>query len=247
VLAREGTVLNNEPPFYGSTIGLDLEHVSVLLDVFATGYPLAKWTLNVKETIEEQLSRIRDLGIGWESIALDAHGRLNVSEVKRIHKLAPGLSWLEDPFPSKDDDKWTIASAQYSNQFPPLVVGEYIDSVERLEEMAAFPTTHAVNLEVERLGLTKSVLLIRSLKAKGRTCYLHGRALIPSSHLAIAYPDVVQWVENHLAFALERLATVHRSDSVYDACAIVSYCLEQEGIGVKPSREAGFSVSRIPL
>ena len=246
-IAREGSALKRDPPFYGSALGLALEHVGVLVDVLAAGYPLAKWALNAQKPIEEQLSKIMALHIGWDSIALDAHGGLSVAQVKRIYHLAPGLCWLEDPFSSEDDHKWTRAGVEGNKRLPRLIVGEDVDSPERLEELAAYPAVHAVNLEVERLGVTRAILVIRSLKAQGRVCHLHGRALVPSSHLAIAYPDVARWVEIHLAFALERLATVRRGDSAFDPREIVRYCLEREGLGVEPRGDMDCFVPEILL
>lgn len=231
-LSREHPVSSN-PPFYGSALGLSLEHVDVLPNVLAAGYPVAKWTLNVEDPLEEQLSRIGSLGIGWDSIALDAHGRLSIAQAKAIYEIAPSLSWLEDPFPSWDRKTWLLAGDKNS-KFPRLVLGEDINSWERLATLALMPGVYAINLEVERLGITGSILLMKSLNNHDSICHLHGRALIPSSHLAVAYPDVVRRVEIHLAFAIERLATIDRPSSISDPRDIVYNCLQQQGIGVKP-------------
>jgi L-alanine-DL-glutamate epimerase-like enolase superfamily enzyme len=242
-------MVHGSPPFYGSALGLSLQHAHVMHEVLSSSYRIVKWSLNFEISIDEQLLAISRLGVPWTSIALDAHGRLTVEETRTIQDFAPELAWLEDPFPSADDENWNRAVAETSGRIPRLVVGEDVFSVERIEDLAILPVVHAVNLEVERLGITRSIHLFHGLMARSQTCHLHGRALVPSSHLALAFPSIVRWVECHLAFGFERLATIEGAEPSADPRAIVNYCLNQKGIGVKPTARAGFSneVLDVPL
>ncbi|HKO44910.1 MAG TPA: enolase C-terminal domain-like protein [Pyrinomonadaceae bacterium] len=236
-----------DPPLYGSCLGLDIEEVTVLLDVFSSGYRLAKWTLNANRSIEGQVNRFQFLGAECEFIAFDAHAGLSIDQVKTVQQLAPALAWLEDPFPSEDLSKWISAAYEGREQIPLMVVGEDVFLPERLEELIRLPSVHALNLEVELLGITRSVGLLTKLRDLGRVCHLHGRAIIPSSHLWRAFPDVVRWVECHLAFASERLATVECAERATDPREIASHCLSQEGMGVMPRTDLSGKVTDIPI
>ncbi|MFP5274549.1 enolase C-terminal domain-like protein [Coleofasciculus sp.] len=242
VLSDVQVEIRSNPPFYGSVLGLSLQNIDVLTNVFADNYPLAKWTLDRETSIDKQISEIMSLNIALNYIALDAHGSLELPDLEKIFDLAPNLAWLEDPFPSDNDFIWNKIGALSNRQFPPLVVGEDISSIDGLNKFSALSVVQAVNIEVERLGITRSVLVLENLKAQKRRCHLHGRSIVLSSHLSIAYPEVVFWVEVHLAFALERLITIHYPKSDLDPRNIVCYCLEQMGIGVKPTIELKPSV-----
>lgn len=245
VLSDTRVETRKDPPFYGSAIGLSIQNIDVLKNVFSANYPLAKWTLDTTTSIDKQISEIDNLGIAWNYIALDAHGGLALSDLDKIYNLSPNLAWLEDPFPSDNDFVWNKVESLSNRELPPLVVGEDISSIENINKFSSFFVVRAVNLEVERLGITRSVLVIKNLKTKNRICHLHGRSIILSSHLSIAYPEVVSWVEIHLAFSMERLATIHGFESELDPRNIVRYCLEQKGIGIKPTMRLKPSVFEI--
>jgi L-alanine-DL-glutamate epimerase-like enolase superfamily enzyme len=235
VLSGNRAEARNDPPFYGSAIGLSIQNIDIFKDVFSANYPLVKWTLDAKTSIDMQMSEIENLGIGWSYIALDAHSGLELSDLEKIYNLSPNLAWLEDPFPSDNFSLWNKVEFLSNRRLPPLVVGEDLSSIEDLNKFSSLSVVQSLNLEAERLGITRSVIVIENLKAQNHTCHLHGRSVVLSSHLSVAYPEVVSWVEIHLAFALERLVTIHYPESELDPRNIACYCLEQNGIGVKPT------------
>ncbi|MBI3859791.1 MAG: hypothetical protein HY296_06120 [Thaumarchaeota archaeon] len=220
-------------PFYGSVLGLPTENVDLLSTVLEEGYPVAKWSLNRQGSVLEQIREIGRTNIRFDRIALDGHGSMAISEVIQVQDSAPEVAWLEDPFPLQSCIMAQLAK-ESRKVMPPLVIGENQSSTELLLDMARNPAIGAVNLEVEILGITRTILLIRYLEKMGKPCHLHGRALVTSSHLAAMHPKAVRWVEIHLAFALERLATL-RDTPTDDPRTIVEYCLEREGVGVQPS------------
>lgn len=218
--------------FYGSALGLAPDDTDVLIGVIAAGYPVAKWTIDPSTDIAAQVKRIGALGLPWRAVALDAHGGLDLAQAECIHRHAPRLAWLEDPFPSEDHPGWTASG------LPPLVVGERFHSADALLRMAMLPAVYSANFEVERLGITRACEVIGKLHGHGRVCLLHGRAMILSSHLAVAFPETVRAVENHLVYAPERLATVCPEESEFDPRRIASVTLTRAGCGAEPAESA---------
>lgn len=245
LLAQQNTRIT--PAVYASALGLTSKRAGIVRDIAAAGYPLVKWTLDSGQSIEKQVSELLSLDIGANMIALDAHGRLSIDHLKRLARLAPDFAWLEDPFASSDAQAWACLVCMDLRGLPPMVVGEDAGSRERVMQVSAFPAVHALNLEVERLGITNAVRTIKFLRSVGRPCHLHGRMPVVSCHLAMAFPDVVRWVEEHLAFTVERLATVRRPESIVGTQAIVQWCVEHKGIGVEPSEHMDCVIQHVVL
>jgi L-alanine-DL-glutamate epimerase-like enolase superfamily enzyme len=220
------------PEFYGSVLGFAPEDVDVLFDVIAAGNHIAKWTINPCLDIAAQIQKLRALGIPWRSIALDAHGGLDLAQAESIHRCAPSLAWLEDPFTTEEHPGWS------SSGLPPLVVGEHFHSTDALLRVAMLPAVYMINLEVEQLGITHACKVFAELHNRGLFCLMHGRSMILSSHLAVAFPEVIRSVESHLTYLPERMATVFPEESEFSPRRIANNTLTHAGCGAEPAPTA---------
>jgi L-alanine-DL-glutamate epimerase-like enolase superfamily enzyme len=211
------------PQFYASALGIASEHVTVLQTLLNAGYPVVKWTVDPLADLAAQMSSIASAGVAWRSIALDAHCRLDLARVRRLHQLAPDLAWLEDPFAT--DTAWD------ASDFPRIVTGEDLCSPQELVRLSRLPGVYAVNLEVGRLGITRACATIAALL---RPCLLHGRAAPVSMHLAAAFPEAVHAIENHIVYAPERLATVCFEDAEFDPRRLWPRVIAEPGCTTAP-------------
>jgi L-alanine-DL-glutamate epimerase-like enolase superfamily enzyme len=223
-------------PFYGSILGIDISAAGILLEVLANGYELAKWSLQSVNSIDDQLHALKAVVGDWNKIALDGHGNLSVEDVLRIAQSAGEIAWLEDPF-GPATHQWNDLETRVlinREKVPWIITGETM----AIDEISAFLERHHVfglNLEVERIGLTDTVILIRQLARTGQLCCLHGRALILAAQLAMAFSEVVKWIEVHLVFATERLGSMNAAVRFTDSRDIAYHCLSNIGLGIQPN------------
>jgi L-alanine-DL-glutamate epimerase-like enolase superfamily enzyme len=233
-----GSEKAGEPRYYGSALGLGPADNDLLGRILAAGYPVAKWSLRRDGgEIDVQLARIAKGGAEWASIALDAHATLSLVDVRRVQERAPTLAWLEDPFALDCPAAWDEADAYADGDLPRIVAGEQAARVGDLVRLAARRSVAAAHIEVERLGLTRALEAIAFLRSMRRKCLLHGRMLLPATHLAAAYPDTVSWVECNLVFAAERLATIRDAGLGRDPRCVARECLDRVGGGSEPGEE----------
>jgi len=222
--------------FYGSILGADISEAGILLEVQANGYELAKWSLNSGSPIDDQLHALKAVVGDWNKIALDGHGNLSIEDVLNVARSAGEIAWLEDPF-GPSTHKWNSLETRMlinREQMPWIITGETM----AIDEITAFMERYHVfglNLEVERIGLTDAVVLMRQLAGTRRFCCLHGRALILTAHLAMAFPEVVKWIEVHLVFAAERLGSLNAAVRFIDSRDIAYHCLSNIGLGIQPN------------
>jgi L-alanine-DL-glutamate epimerase-like enolase superfamily enzyme len=136
-------------------------------------------------------------------VAFDAHGCFSLQDLLRIDERVLDVAWLEDPF-SSNDKVWSTLNRQ-STPLPRLAVGEDSHATKRLRELGSLSCVFALNLEVERLGISRALEILEIMRVIGKPCFLHGRLPVTSGHMALAYSDVVAQLEVHIPFAEERL------------------------------------------
>lgn len=186
--------------WYASVLGVhDAATVISLPEVFMEGFTALKVDL-LPEMPRAYSDALRTVA-GAGRVAFDAQRRFgNVPEAAAAATLEP--AWLEDPCPADSFDLEQAAATPY-----PVMVGEHCASAEQLRRWALGRNV-VVHLEVERLGMSAAVQMLRWLGEHGLSCRMHGRMPLVAAVLASWYRNVVVAVEMHLAWVSERLSTL---------------------------------------
>lgn len=191
-------------PLYASWLRLDLAHPSArdaVAEVGQGGWRFTKWGLRRDDTIEPGLDASRlaaaaqlvvdtlgtnaafDAVFTWDEAL--ARGFLD-----RIDR--SGLVWLEDPLANHD-----LVSYQ---RIPgsTLAVGERLLLGQDASELLGLGLG-AFTIDVVGCGgLTVAVEAVQLASAAGIPVFPHGRSLVPSAHLAAAFPQAVTTAEYQL-------------------------------------------------
>ena len=140
---------------------------------------------------------------------------------------------------------WLDASSERDQTSGCFVLGEDVSCVSGINDLLNDASVQAVSLEPELLGPSRLLAAIREVEVHGKACHMHGRSIVLGTQIAAGFPDVVQWVEVHLAFASERLVGLaHVDDEPREAA---QRRIEGSGIGLKPEFSGGSSSYATPI
>lgn len=131
-----------------------------------------------------------------QPVAVDAVGTWEPGLYAAFARLADpaALIWLEDPLPVAGSHCRRPLTAGV-----PIAVGERLALGEDLSALLGPTAPAALCIDVVGCGgLTRALSICRKAQKLGVPVYPHGRSLVPGTHLAAAFPDMVPAVEYRL-------------------------------------------------